>query len=194
MFSKKLGVAVFVFAIAASFSGCAGRGAIKDDPNKKQAEAAAAEAAKPQDNVPPLLPGMNNDSLQETSAEANIRGTDFVAVDGLASVQFDFDNYHVRDDQKTLLEKNAAFIKGHKTPADVLVEGHCDDRGTIEYNIALGQRRAQTIREYYIQLGIAPGDITTISYGEEKPVCREETEDCWTKNRRAETKLRAKAQ
>lgn len=191
MLIKKLGVAVFAVAIAASFSGCASRGAIKDDPNKKPVE--TAEAAKPQDNVPPLLPGMNNDSLQETSAEANIRGTDFTSVNGLETVQFDFDNYHVRDDQKALLEKNSTFIKGQKA-VDVLVEGHCDDRGTIEYNIALGQRRAQTIREYYIQLGIAPNDITTISYGEEKPVCREETDDCWNKNRRAETKLRAKAQ
>lgn len=191
MLIKKLGVAVFAVTIAASFSGCASRGAIKDDPNKKPAE--TVEAPKPQDNVPPLLPGMNNDSLQETSAEANIRGTDFTAVSGLETVQFDFDNYHVRDDQKLLLEKNSTFIKGQKA-VDVLVEGHCDDRGTIEYNIALGQRRAQTIREYYIQLGIAPNDITTISYGEEKPVCREETDDCWNKNRRAETKLRAKAQ
>ncbi|HUT85833.1 MAG TPA: OmpA family protein, partial [Elusimicrobiales bacterium] len=73
---------------------------------------------------------------------------------------------------------------------DLLIEGHCDERGTIEYNIALGQKRANTVRTYYIRMGMPASSITTISYGKEKPLCYESSESCWTENRRTETKLR----
>ena len=72
-----------------------------------------------------------------------------------------------------------------------MVEGNCDDRGTIAYNIALGEKRANEVKDYYVRLGIPADKITTVSYGKEKPVCYEATQACWAKNRRAETILTA---
>jgi len=70
------------------------------------------------------------------------------------------------------------------------VAGHCDERGTIEYNLALGQRRAKEVRDYYLRLGVSGKSVATISYGKESPLCREANEECWAKNRRAETRIR----
>ena len=70
-----------------------------------------------------------------------------------------------------------------------MVEGNCDDRGTISYNIALGEKRANEVKAYYTRLGIAAENIAVVSYGEEKPVCYEATQSCWAKNRRADTVL-----
>jgi len=71
-----------------------------------------------------------------------------------------------------------------------LVEGHCDSRGTMGYNLALGQKRAKEVRDYYTRLGVPGSSIGTISYGEEKPSCEDETEECWGKNRKADTKVK----
>jgi peptidoglycan-associated lipoprotein len=72
------------------------------------------------------------------------------------------------------------------------VEGHCDDRGTIEYNFALGQRRASAVRSYYVTSGLDKARVETISYGEERPLCAEQTDACWAQNRRSATKLKNK--
>jgi peptidoglycan-associated lipoprotein len=79
---------------------------------------------------------------------------------------------------------NARWLKAHPSYL-VLIEGHCDERGTNEYNLALGERRAKATRDHLVSLGIEGSRITVISYGEERPVCTERTEGCWTKNRRA---------
>ena len=80
--------------------------------------------------------------------------------------------------------QNVASWLIKNTSAKILVEGHCDERGTNEYNLALGDRRAKAARDYLIALGIASNRIEMISYGEEKPLCKESTEECWAKNRR----------
>jgi peptidoglycan-associated lipoprotein len=99
-------------------------------------------------------------------------------------VYFEYDAYDIRDDAKPVLQEIAAWLlKNGKTKLSV--EGHCDERGTNEYNLALGDRRAKAVRDYLIALGIASGRVQMISYGEEKPLCAETTEACWTKNRRA---------
>ena len=73
--------------------------------------------------------------------------------------------------------------------ANIIVEGHCDERGTTEYNLALGERRATETKKYLVELGVPEGRIKTISYGEERPVCRQHDESCWSKNRRVEIEL-----
>jgi len=103
-------------------------------------------------------------------------------------VHFDFDKYEIRSDARQILIKNAAYLK-NSPDLKVLVEGHCDERGTTEYNLALGQKRASAVRDYYIKLGIDGGRIATISYGEEKPLDPASNEEAWAKNRRAETKI-----
>ncbi|MBI5624678.1 MAG: OmpA family protein [Elusimicrobia bacterium] len=124
--------------------------------------------------------------------EASIRGTEFVSTPELAVVYFDYDSYALTDASLEALKKNAEYIKEHPE-LEVLVAGHCDQRGTIEYNLSLGQNRAKGVREYYIRLGVSGGSLATISYGEESPVCDESSEDCWSKNRRGETQVRRRA-
>jgi len=109
---------------------------------------------------------------------------EFVAVAALKEVFFDFDKYDIRAEDAKTLDANAAWLK---TNADnlLLIEGHCDERGTNEYNLALGERRAKATMNYLVSQGIQANRITIISYGEERPICTEKTEACWAKNRRA---------
>ena len=98
-------------------------------------------------------------------------------------IYFDYDEYQIQPDAKPILERVSSWLLQHSS-AQISVEGNCDERGTNEYNLALGDRRAKAVRDYLTALGIAPGRIQTISYGEENPVCMEQTEQCWAKNRR----------
>jgi peptidoglycan-associated lipoprotein len=102
----------------------------------------------------------------------------------LKDVMFDFDRYDLSPDARTTLRTNADWLRSNPS-ARVEIEGHCDERGTNEYNLALGAKRAQAAREFLSSLGISPDRLSTISYGEEIPVCREHDEQCWRQNRRA---------
>jgi peptidoglycan-associated lipoprotein len=102
----------------------------------------------------------------------------------LEDVQFDYDSFDLADDARTILKRNADWLGGHRG-AQVEIEGHCDDRGTVEYNLALGSKRAAAVKSYLVSLGITPDRLTTISYGEELPLCHDQTESCWQQNRRA---------
>src|SRR5262245_23629616 len=106
------------------------------------------------------------------------------ATSPLKDVFFDFDRYDLSADARTVLRANADWLKSNPA-ARVEIEGHCDERGTSEYNLALGAKRAQAVREYLVTLGVAPDRLSTTSYGEEIPVCRESNESCWKQNRRA---------
>jgi len=102
----------------------------------------------------------------------------------MKDIYFDFDRYDLSADARTILRTNADWLKNNPI-ARVEIEGHCDDRGTNEYNLALGAKRAQAAREYLVTLGVASSRLSTISYGEEIPVCKEATESCWGQNRRS---------
>jgi peptidoglycan-associated lipoprotein len=105
--------------------------------------------------------------------------------EGLKPIYFDFDKSFVRDDAKGVMKANADYLKANPK-VKVRIEGNCDERGTIEYNQALGQRRAASAKKYLTDMGTSGKRISLISYGKEKPVCNEGTEDCWQKNRRAD--------
>ena len=109
---------------------------------------------------------------------------DFVETSALRDVHFDFDKYEVRQQDAGILQENARWLKSNAN-AMLLIEGHADERGTNEYNLALGERRAKATRDQLVSLGIDGGRITVISYGEERPLCSERTEACWGQNRRA---------
>ena len=109
----------------------------------------------------------------------------------LAPVYFELNEYSLSKGARNILKANAEILKV-KGINEVTVEGNCDDRGTIAYNIALGQKRANEVRDYYIKLGIKAENINTVSYGEENPLCTDQTESCWAKNRRAETIVSAR--
>src|SRR4030066_940192 len=97
---------------------------------------------------------------------------------------FDFDKSLIRDDAKSPLQNNGEFLRANKN-TKIVIEGHCDERGTNEYNLALGQRRAESAKRNLTNLGIDASRLSTISYGEERPFCKEQNETCWQSNRRA---------
>ncbi|HTZ18594.1 MAG TPA: peptidoglycan-associated lipoprotein Pal [Dissulfurispiraceae bacterium] len=102
----------------------------------------------------------------------------------IKDVHFDFDKYSLKDDAKPAVKELADILVKHVN-LKVAIEGNCDERGTAEYNISLGERRAQAVKEYLVSLGVSSGRIETTSYGKEKPLCSDHNEDCWAKNRRA---------
>jgi len=101
----------------------------------------------------------------------------------LQDINFDFDKYAIRPADAEILKKNVDWFKAN-SGKKVRIEGNCDERGTVEYNLALGQKRADSAKNYLTGLGIDKSLLDTISYGKERPVCTEHNEDCWAKNRR----------
>jgi peptidoglycan-associated lipoprotein len=101
----------------------------------------------------------------------------------LKEIYFDYDRYDLRMDARDTLKAHAEWLKSNAS-ARLEIEGHTDERGTNEYNLALGAKRAQSAKDYLVTLGIAANRISTISYGEELPVCKEASEACWQRNRR----------
>ena len=102
----------------------------------------------------------------------------------LQDIHFAYDSFELASEARDILRANATWLQSH-AQAKVEVEGHCDERGTVEYNLALGAKRARAARDYLVSLGVAPERLSTISYGEELPLCREPEESCWQQNRRA---------
>jgi peptidoglycan-associated lipoprotein len=100
----------------------------------------------------------------------------------LREVFFAFDRYELSEQARATLRENAAWLKTNPS-ARVEIEGHCDERGTTEYNLALGAKRAAAARDYLLSLGVAAGRISSTSFGEELPACREVSDDCYQKNR-----------
>ena len=146
----------------------------------------------PPSDLPLDVPDERVGDTQDEEEELDIIGSEFQSVEQLVVVRFEFDKFDLTDDAKEKLQGNADFLKG-RMDLEVLVEGHCDEHGTNEYNLALGQRRAKVVRDYYIRLGIDGGRIGTISFGEEKPVnpdCGNPLSMLCAENRRAETKVR----
>jgi peptidoglycan-associated lipoprotein len=109
---------------------------------------------------------------------------EFEANAALRDVFFEFDKYDIRPEDAKTLDANATWLKANAENL-VLIEGHCDERGTNEYNLALGERRAKATMNYLVSQGVQANRITIISYGEERPSCNEKTDSCWSKNRRA---------
>ncbi|GMU65735.1 MAG: hypothetical protein AMXMBFR36_20090 [Acidobacteriota bacterium] len=110
---------------------------------------------------------------------------DYLAANGLlGDVYFDFDKSDLREDARARLARNAEWLRAHPE-FEVALEGHCDERGTNEYNLALGERRAAAAKDYLVSLGVAATRLRTISYGEERQQCTSSDESCWSRNRRA---------
>ncbi|HXG53577.1 MAG TPA: peptidoglycan-associated lipoprotein Pal [candidate division Zixibacteria bacterium] len=158
-----------------ALGGCSSTTAARSD---TQAPASRSAAGK----MPGAKPSQQASRATSSSLEAHREGKT-PASGPLKEIYFDFDKYELRDDARTTLKANAAWLKANPS-ARVEIEGHCDERGTSEYNLALGAKRAQAAKEYLQSLGIEAKRISTISYGEELPVCRQQTEECYRQNRR----------
>ena len=109
---------------------------------------------------------------------------DYVPVAAMPDVHFTFDQYTLRPEAKRVLDQSAAWLKS-RPQALLMIEGHCDERGTSEYNFALGERRAKASMDYLVGRGVDARRIQVVSMGEEHPTCQSATEACWAKNRRA---------
>jgi peptidoglycan-associated lipoprotein len=116
--------------------------------------------------------------------------SEFRETPNLKDVFFDFDRYDIRPSDAKVLDTNATWLKTNDNL--VLIEGHCDERGTNEYNLALGERRAKATMNYLVGQGVQANRVTIISYGKERPTCTEHSEACWAKNRRAHFLVKAR--
>ena len=143
-----------------------------------------AKPVPPPPPAPPRAPTEEELFLKKSLADLN-------AEMPLADVTFDYDQFNVRDDQRGVLQKNADYMR-RWTTVRVMIEGHADARGTNEYNLALGTRRATAVRDYMVGLGIAVDRLAIVSKGEEEPLCREDTEACHERNRRVHFVITAK--
>ncbi|HYB70028.1 MAG TPA: peptidoglycan-associated lipoprotein Pal [Candidatus Bathyarchaeia archaeon] len=116
---------------------------------------------------------------------------EFAATDRLADIHFEFDKYDIRPEDAKILDADAAWLKTRPDEL-LLIEGHCDERGTVEYNLALGERRAKAAMNYLVGQGVQARRITLISYGKERPVCTTHDEACWAMDRRAHFLVKAR--
>ena len=175
-------LAIPVLALSLFLVGCPKRPATT-------AASAPAPTGAPAPSSPapssPSAPSMTPaPSAPTTAAPATPpRPSEFAESANLKDIYFDFDKYDIRPNDAKVLDTNAAWLKTNENL--VLIEGHCDERGTNEYNLALGERRAKSTMNYLVSQGVQASRITIISYGKERPVCTEHTEDCWAKNRRS---------
>lgn len=112
---------------------------------------------------------------------------DHQAVQGLERIHFDFDQFTLSPEARTVLNQNARYLQAN-SGLKVVIEGHCDERGSDEYNLALGERRAAAAKQYLVSLGISADRLSVISYGEERPLVDQTNEQAWAQNRRAEFK------
>ena len=179
---------VLALGLAAAGALVLAAGCRKKPPTTTETARPAAEAPAPDTRVapPPASRPTSEtpDVLSEDLRELNQKGY-------LKDAYFDYDKSDLRDDARSALATDAEWLKKFRS-IQFLIEGHCDDRGTSEYNLALGDRRANATREYLASLGIDGSRIRVVSYGKERPFCMEGTESCWQENRRAHFLITAK--
>ena len=181
--------AAFVLVAAVGVSACA-----KKKPAPAPAPpppAPAAPAPTPPPPPPPPPPPAPAPAPTEDEIFARKTLDELNAEKPLADAFFDFDSSQIRDDAKAALQKDADWMK-RWTSTKVMIEGHCDSRGTAEYNLALGDRRAAAVRDYLVSLGLPADRIQIVSKGKEQPFCADENESCWQENRRGHFLITAK--
>ncbi len=181
---KNFVIAVLTMVSIIAFAGCSQKKIATTDP----APAPATKPATPPDKAtmpaePNKIPTESVTSLDKdknASVPAYVRELQAKMTD----VYFDYDSYDLSEEGKKAV-RSLADILAKNNKVTVTVEGHCDERGTNEYNLALGDRRAKAVKDYLSALHVPANKVELISYGEEKPACTESTEACWAKNRRA---------
>ena len=141
---------------------------------------------KPQATAETPPPVSSGPTTSETQSSVVAGSEQDLKVNVGDTVHFGYNQFSVQDEDKTTLQRQAAWLQ--KYPAiRVTVEGNCDERGTREYNLDLGARRANSVKEYLVSLGVSSDRVDTISYGKERPICTESDESCWAQNRRGVT-------
>lgn len=180
--NRKWMAAAWIVALAATLVvGCGP----KEEPPVEPPPPVEPSVEAPKEVPPPVEPPTVEDEKALIDEEIDVINKR-IREEGLMvlDVYFDYDKYDLKPEARTALQRNAAFMRENDGLV-FAVEGHCDERGTNEYNLALGERRANAARDYLTSLGVNGGSMRTVSYGEERPDCTEHHEGCWSRNRRA---------
>ncbi|TKB83194.1 MAG: hypothetical protein E8D44_08065 [Nitrospira sp.] len=148
---------------------------------------AESDLSRTQETRTNQIPSQTPESILPSESPALLQDRASVMIPdstGLRDIYFDFDQYRIRPDAQAVLERNGQWIR-NAFGKSLLIEGHCDERGTLAYNLVLGEKRAKSAKQYLENLGIPSSRLHTTSYGEVKPACNEHNEGCWRYNRRA---------
>jgi peptidoglycan-associated lipoprotein len=204
MVRKGFGLFILIVCLALMMTGCPKKAVMKEEPSIKRAEetavaerekAAKLEAEKAaQEARERELARIREEEAKrarEKEFEKSLVAKKEPGIAGevfdsrlLKDIHFDFDKYNIRPEDAGILKENATWLMKYPK-MKIQIEGHCDERGTFEYNLALGERRANSTRTYLVSIGIAADRISTISYGEERPLDPGHDEEAWAKNRRS---------
>ena len=194
MGKKGLVVLVLILCLGLLLTGCPKKTVMKEEPSMRKAEepvaerekaaklAAEQEAARIREEEAKKAKEKEFEKSMVAKKEPGIAGEVFESR-LLKDIHFDFDRYDILPEDAQILKENAALLMNYPK-VKIQVEGHCDERGTNEYNLALGERRANAAKKYLVSLGVSTDRISSISYGEEKPLDTGHNEEAWAKNRR----------
>jgi peptidoglycan-associated lipoprotein len=213
MVRKSLSVMILILCcLALILAGCPKKTVMKEEPSVTKGDAVAAAAAAERERAAKqeaeqralkekeLKAGEEaaKKAAAEKDFDKSLVAKKYPGIEGevlesklLKDIYFDFDKYDIRPQDASVLKENAALLMKYPN-VKIQIEGHCDERGTIEYNLALGERRANNCKNYLISLGIPGNRISAISYGKERPVDPGHNEEAWAKNRRAHTVILSK--
>ncbi len=189
MTKKRLIITILIFCIGLIMMGCPKKTVVREEPSAKKEDAAKIEAERAAKDKE----SKTKEDLEKSLVAQRTPGIEGVVFESslLKDIHFDFDKYDIRPEDVTILRENAALLKKYPN-VKVQIEGHCDERGTIEYNLALGERRATSTKNYLVSLGLSADRISTITFGKEKPLDPGHHEEAWAKNRRAHTVITSK--
>jgi len=212
MIRKSFTIIIFILCFGLILSGCPKKTVVKEEPSLKKEEAARLEAereraarearerelARLREEEAKKAREEEAKKAREKEFEKSLVAKKEPGIEGeilesklLKDIHFDFDKYDIRPGDTEILKENAALLMKYHN-VKIQIEGHCDERGTVEYNLALGERRANSTKKYLTSLGVSPDRISTISYGEERPLDPGHNEEAWAKNRRAHTIILSK--
>ena len=204
MVRKSIGILIFILCFGLILTGCPKKTVVKEEPSVKKEETARLEAERERavkearERETAKIREEEAKKAQEKEFEKGLVAKKEPGIEGeifesklLKDIHFGFDKYDIRPEDTEILKENAALLTKYTT-VKIQIEGHCDERGTVEYNLALGERRADSTKKYLLSLGISPDRISTISYGEERPLDPGHHEEAWAKNRRAHTIILSK--
>ena len=190
VYQRSVGIAAFCLMVSLSAAACGKKAPAVAPPPPPPPAAPAAPPAPP---APPAAPTpvAPPRALTEDEIFAQMSLADLNAKRPLADVYFDLDESTIKDDSRASLSTNATWLKRY-TATRINVEGHADERGTAEYNLGLGERRANSVKSYLVELGVPADRIVIVSKGKESPFCTESNESCWRQNRRGHFVITAK--
>jgi peptidoglycan-associated lipoprotein len=202
MIRKSFGILILILCFGLILTGCPKKTVVKEEPSVKKEEAARLEAERAakeaRERELAKIREEEAKKAREKEFEKSLVAKKEPGIEGeifesklLKDIHFDFDKYDIRPGDTEILKENGTLLKKYPK-VKIQIEGHCDERGTVEYNLALGERRANSTKKYLTSLGISPDRISTISYGKEKPLDPGHNEEAWAKNRRAHTIILSK--